>query len=667
MAIIYSLQSFSLQDANGYAIAAQASEPLSITLGDAKVLLLELDRFSGLGFFGSLPLVSETLYFNPALLIADGVPFSPVGGVPAFGYKFSMPQTGGDVPLFAETNMEFFGASQPQKNIQATIERDSFSSVKIRLYFNVLSDLDGFIDGAAIDNALRLFQDEVSTKNIGAYLLSDAVESDGIGVYSTGDKLIITDGRSWNPGTTSITITGSSPINGTYTVDSVSTTSITNDTANINVGTPIPFTGTFSGLTATPDIGVPLAFKSTVTASKTPVTLYLQANLLTEGDTGNTMTSPTLSLKRGVFSVSDLSSVESTTGTFGISSAGVVSKARLWVQNLNAVQNEVPFKSDAAYVVDLSGGITSPAAGQYETVYIFPALASGGLYRVLIVWYDEGGDIINSFGYQLETTDEQTETAYPDIQSKIEDYIHEFGDYVKAPVYDRLRLSVFLDKSTYNLRSLTGNFDDNFKRFELRVLQDGSQVQIFNSETLPASFTVSDSPTNYNAAYSLRIEKAWDGSQITFQWYFHFDNGIQADRIGFVQKLDVHSEAKNLIGATIYDNSGSFLPANILANFCEDLNQIATVRTESMGDNYAQMAVLVLPTIQEEETYNTGILLPQLSADNLQEVDAEWTGGFAVAKIDIEGIRPDAAVILSKELTEAVSLSETVNLTQEFI
>ena len=660
MAITYSLTSYSLKDDNGYAIADQPAAPFDLTLGDAKMLELHFNRLPGLGNFGALPTFSETLYFNPALYVPEGTPYAPAGAVPSFGYRFALPISGGDAPTFAEAEMDFFGAALTQKNQRATIERTTATNLIIRLYFDVLSNISAFVTGAFLDNAGRLIQPEqAGVLFLASYIYSDAIEEVGSVIYAQPDKLILTDGRSWPLLTNIITITGGSPIDGVYTVDTVTMTEYANDTANINGGTPVPATGFFSGLVATPDAGLPIGFKIQPAASAFFINTPFEVNILTSNDTANTATAPTLLVERSATTQTKLSSVESSDLTFAVNYAGLLSKARLWVQDRAAVQNETTPAQDAAYVADLSGAITTPAPNVFETTYTMPPANENGDYVLLIVWYDEAGDVVNSFANFLDVTPDQAQTAYPNIQSKIEDYLKEFGDYVKAPIYDRLRLSVFLDKSTYNLRSITGDFAANFRRWELVVLQNNVQVQIFKSETLGGNtaFLVSDSPTNLDIAYSLRIEQAWGGSQIKFQWYFYFDNGLQSDRIGFYQLLDAHSELKNLIEAEIYD----YAVTTQLDNFCGDLTQIASVLTASTGDNYAQMAVLVLPQIQEEESYNTNTLLPQLNGANLQDVDAGWIGGFAVAKFDVENIRPDSIVILSKEIQEEVETEGQIN------
>lgn len=659
MPVNYTFSSFELQDKNGYSIASQSIEPVVFAFGDYKRLILRYSRSKTGG--GSV--ISENIYFSSQLFGDLNSVSADEGIKPASGWQAVTSGLSGAV---SETAMTAYNLPDSGKNA-AVSYAFSGSTLTVNLDFYAASDLRSFLSSAAISNEERLNQYseqtganvyESAAQQIGSYLIVEVQESTG-GLNSDGAfTLRRLDGGSWPTNTTNINIIlADNPVfQGSWAVASSS-------------GFSLDLTG--SGFPATAgDFGASVIYTAggienaeTYILSQASNSSFISKGIQTDAqgfNIGSGMSAPVLSLERNALPVLDLSSIESTNYAFAVQSADLT-KCKLWYFDQNAASTGAFFSE--ASLTDISGSIVSLGGGVFEVSGTLNAVNANASNVLLFVCYDETNNVVNSFKYNPETTAAQDLPAYPDVQTNIDDYLNQYGDYVKTAIYDRLKFSVLADKGTYNARSIVGNFDDNFNRWELQIILNGLVTKRIRSAfALSEGVVIEDTPTNYNLYYTKRMEKAWQGETVVFQWYFYFENGLQSDRIGVQQRIDVHSEAKNLLSAQIFDDSGGFLPENELANFCGDLNQTATVRTESTGDNYKQIAVLVLPEIQEEESFIGSGELPQSDGQNLLNVDEFWAGGFATAQFDLTQVTPDAIVILSKEIPEAFDFGGAVDL-----
>ncbi len=268
------------------------------------------------------------------------------------------------------------------------------------------------------------------------------------------------------------------------------------------------------------------------------------------------------------------------------------SEMRLTLIRVNNTTDQKPFFEDYDGV-SFDGSTVQFDGNKQKSDVTIPAskFDEDGIYRVLAVWYDNNNnEEVYSFISDEYTVSSIPDTlAIPELTGKITNHTNVFTDkHVEhACPYDRYKLTLDIDKSSYEalLTTQGGDYDSNILSVVMNY--DGKRIQanwvngewISNNESV---LEVTDSGTKTTADFFIRMLPGYKGLEKTHKWEVNFKT--EPSTITFKQLIRVDDfdttvltllELKDPSGGYIIDYS-KFQNKYIEAYSEADFGQLAT-------------------------------------------------------------------------------------------
>lgn len=557
----------SIQDANGI-LSAQSVAPFELSIANKYTLIIAYEFNQALD--------GNSFWFVPGLFLPSDSVFAYKPTKPTAFYSFQVKNTDAGVYL----NASYSGPSTENNiGLQWQISADR-QILTVKLSFYAISDIKDWLRNTGYSNNLKLLNSSIDNpiqiqnnsdsvysniKHIGAYLYTEFVEDENIHNYeSDGVTLTITrnDGRSFRLEGLSNGLTNVNVYirKGPFFLDIAigsTITAISHSQVSFTGGTIIPaISNDCAYFNITDGIDIysvgNMSYQGNVNA-KYAFNTFAQVNGLFYDE--GFANSPAYHIERASMTVYDLSAEINTLFTTSVSASTAPTHAQFLLIRVDDLSSASDIVND--YELREYAGTTPTLNGSvYESSFSIPytSVEIGARYRVITLFFDTTGNQSSSHISSEITVKSIPETlAIPDIVGKITNYIAEnITDFAQeASVYERLELTIVLDKASYNASNVQGGgFDQNINSITVSFDNETVTAQKVAGNWVTISpLNVNDLASSVEASLSIRVKRAWEGNTIEFIWTIGF--ATEPSTLKYKQKVAVRAMENNTTPDTL--------------------------------------------------------------------------------------------------------------------
>lgn len=659
-----------LNDPNAI-VSNQVALPFEATMADEKELVLT--------YSSNVALDGFKLYFSPALFVENGQNFTPTTQRPDTHYLLDINTNVVEGVSQIENIITTGQGSQSQRNYVLSwqlLSGEDRKVLEITLNHNLTFDLNSYLNGFILNDGVnRLVNKQVNVNvNTGTTSAYDIQKTYGCYIYA---EYVPPSFEATITGTNSLSLTTSnSDID--FTNDLPSSGWANDYSIFVNGEAIATYTGLTPSLVGTIDIlfgGAGLTNGVFNFSTIRIVSVIDSIDVFYESlESGNTnlevlnsqeflpvdltfynegvMNTPAFSLVRGGDIVQKLSNLDDTILNFSAEyGAGTITNARVLLIKISDFNNNIDYQS--AYSLDEYNSFSISNSGSIWSINgSIPALdvEAGSDYRIIVLYFDSGNDLVNSFisniieSLEVGEVENDNDTSFrtPIITDEINNYTQQIttSGVNAAAIHDRYECILSIDKTSYG-----SDFDDNFLSIKGTIENFTSQGQKQNGSfviTNPNLLEiVTDDAFTLAAKFTFRIQEAWkDLAETNLNWQIFLST--QPNEIQYKQSFIVSDFEQNLIDPDIISiepkdiDPPNDVIENLLAYTKTFFRVDSTIKPTSLITK--QTAILNKNGVIEENSSFPSLFIPQIQDATMQNVDSDFTSEVATYEAQKAGL-----------------------------